>query len=180
MSEIWRDIPDAGGKFVRYQISNLGNLRSIRMIQGAEGVIKPVKKFPEIRENKCVVRNTVKLPIKGGAKRYNFTVSLLVAKAFIPNPDNCAFLKHKNGNNLDDRADNLEWVTDTHKKYYFNFFVNDIPLAIGIKSETYDMALSKWQNALSKVIDFESTYGEIVKKDGKYYIGGKQIKMSKR
>ncbi len=39
----------------------------------------------------------------------------LVAEAFIlnPDPENCTRIKHKDGNKLNDCADNLEWVSST-------------------------------------------------------------------
>lgn len=34
----------------------------------------------------------------------------LVAATFVPNPNNYTNVRHKNGNTLDNRADNLEWI----------------------------------------------------------------------
>ena len=45
-----------------------------------------------------------------GKKLYPM-VHRLVAKAFIPNPQNLREVNHKDGNKLNNSLDNLEWVT---------------------------------------------------------------------
>ncbi len=44
-------------------------------------------------------------------KQKNYPIHRIVAKAFIPNPDNLPTVNHKNLDRLDNRADNLEWMS---------------------------------------------------------------------
>lgn len=45
-------------------------------------------------------------------------VHILVAQAFVPNPDNKLYVKHINEDKTDNRAVNLEWTNDP--KYNLN------------------------------------------------------------
>lgn len=81
----------------RYLISNLG--RVISFNSGSEMA-------------QYVHRNgyaSVKLSKNGVHKTH--LIHRLVATAFVSNPDDLLEVNHKDGNKLNNRADNLEWVT---------------------------------------------------------------------
>ncbi len=93
MKEIWKDIPDYEGL---YQISNLGNVRSIKndiytLKQNDDG-----KGYKKVRLCK-------------NGKIKSFRVHRLVAQAFIDNPNNYPEVNHKDYNRSNNAIYNLEW-----------------------------------------------------------------------
>lgn len=88
MSEIWKNITG----FENYKISNLGNIRSLF-----------------VNKNISTSKYQIASLVNDNGEKIGFAVHKLIAKIFIPNPNNKKYIKHKNGIKKDNRAENLEW-----------------------------------------------------------------------
>ena len=58
------------------------------------------------------------IALSDSGKRTTTTVSRLVAKAFVPNPENKPEINHKNGVKSDNFYLNLEWMTSSENKLH--------------------------------------------------------------
>lgn len=111
---MWKDIKGFEGY---YQISDQGQVKSLeRQITDSVGHI-------------YIVRERIIKPWKAGRGYFAVTLSkngktkasyvhLLVAMAFISNPNNFPTINHINGNKLDNSVGNLEWVSYSYNNQH--------------------------------------------------------------
>lgn len=106
MQEIWKDIKGYEGL---YQISNLGNVKSLnyRNTRVKKNLTPKINKdgylWVELR------KNTIPKPL---------LVHRLVGMEFIPNPNNYPEINHKDENKANNNVENLEWCTRTYNVLY--------------------------------------------------------------
>ena len=101
MEEIWKDVVGYNGL---YQVSNLGNIKN--------------------RDGRILKQQTrnhgyLSVWLYGGAHLDGrngkaFSVHRIVAEAFLPNPNGCAEVNHKDENKKNNAVENLEWCS--HKE----------------------------------------------------------------
>lgn len=105
--EIWRDVV---GFEDYYEVSSLGNVRSKeRLYRNKSGrlITKHSKNLQTFGDD--YKRVGLKLP--GDTKVYKKFVHILVATAFIDNPENKPTVNHKDGIKWHNWVTNLEWAT---------------------------------------------------------------------
>lgn len=99
MEEIWKSISEYEGM---YDVSNLGRIRSHKYINSPRTMAN--KKDPNGYESIILCKY---------GTRNQQRIHRLVAIAFLTNPNNYPVVNHKNGIRNDNRAENLEWCTQS-------------------------------------------------------------------
>ena len=111
MDEQWRRVV---GYEQYYEVSTTGRVRRLA------GISEGKHKYPvKARELKQSLRNGYPIVAlcRAGKPRHEY-VHRLVAKAFIPNPDNLPCVNHKDETRTNNNVGNLEWCT---KQYNLNY-----------------------------------------------------------
>ena len=101
--EIWKDVIGYEGY---YQISNLGRIKSVNRITTHNRVRK-----------ECMLKQFLNkfgyyfVSLSKDNKKITQRVHRLVAKTFIPNPNNYPEINHIDGNKKNNKVENLEWCS---------------------------------------------------------------------
>lgn len=140
MEERWKEIKS---NRYYYEVSNFGRVR--RVIDRDKNIFKYLKQTPfKTRENQkgdnylsVSIPVDEDQPLEEGCKFKRKRVHVLVATAFIPNPDNKPTVNHKDTNKQNNHVDNLEWATAQEQ--------TDHAIDMGINSTLNARKLTKHQ-----------------------------------
>lgn len=106
--EIWKPVDLAQG---RYRISNHGNYQALYSVSKL-GKRRSLFTGINIKPHMLGAGKYYAVRMPAGCKSKKQFVHRLVALAFVPNPYNKPQVNHIDGNKWNNRADNLEWVTN--------------------------------------------------------------------
>ena len=127
--ELWKPCP---GFEEKYLISSHGRVMGI-------GTYNTCKKGELIKLHKKHGRNWyVQARFYDNGRASTIEIHLLVAKAFIPNPDNLPMVNHIDENKTNNHVENLEWCTNQYNVRYSNAKAVDVYTKDGEFVETLE------------------------------------------
>ena len=132
MEEIWKDIKGFEG---RYQVSNLGRVRSLDMTYMSSNQYSSTEEFNVTKKGRILkpvmnVWGYYRVNLANHGKTKIRPIHRLVAETFLPNPNNYKCVNHKDENKLNNTVffkhdgsidvvrSNLEWCTFKYNDNY--------------------------------------------------------------
>lgn len=106
MEEIWKPIAGYEGY---YEVSNLGRVKSVERHVKQGNSTRYVKE--KIKSQHLMTSGYPSVALYKNRKEKIIPIHILVARAFIPNPENKPNVDHINTDKTDYRIENLRWVT---------------------------------------------------------------------
>ena len=107
MIEVWKPVINYEGY---YEVSNLGNVRSCdRLVKCSRGNNFRLWKGKILSQTKAATRGYYQVSLSKEGVTTKVYVHKLVAEAFLENQDET--VNHKDGNKLNNKSSNLEWVS---------------------------------------------------------------------
>jgi NUMOD4 motif. len=149
MEEIWKDIP----RYEGYQASNFGRIRThnkktYTKLHGERHWKDRILKFkPSTSSRANIVQGTgYRVSLWKDGKCKDFLVARLIATTFLEDLiETKMTVNHKNGNRLDNRVENLEWISHSDNIKY------------GFENDQYRQIHVKLKNKITKeVFEFRS------------------------
>lgn len=113
IEEIWKPIPNYDGF---YEASNLGRIKTIphKVKRGNTSIMCK----ENITHGSLNVHGYMQITLSKNGNNTKFIFHRLIAKTFIPNPENKRTINHINGIKTDNRIENLEWATDSENNLH--------------------------------------------------------------
>lgn len=107
-NEEWRGVIGFEGY---YEVSNFGDVRSVTREVSRPGPTGNLVKQGKVRRQYVTPKGYCRLQLRGGGRMKNCMVHVVVAEAFLPNPNGRLQVNHLNGRKTDNRVSNLEWAS---------------------------------------------------------------------
>lgn len=172
--EIWKDISGYEGL---YQVSNLGNVKSLDKYVNSGGLNNKNRvslKVGKILKNSLNVRGYLRVSLSKQSKTEQILIHRLVAQAFLENIEGKKNVNHINSIKTDNNVNNLEYVNqrenylhgklfNSNKKYPFVCYMekfNRFEASIRVDKKTVKLGRFKTeQEALKSYVDALKKYG---------------------